>query len=357
MATAEMRERVTEWLTSSDTCYLIGAGCSHCAGKPLIAKLTEDVIANLDISIKNEFSGLKAAAGRAPTIEDFINYLVRYSSILTTVADPTLHKLKPDWIEDALKKIKNGIVDAIVDDWVVSPVHQRFFQRVRPQKKPLDIFSLNYDTAIEASLDSMRANYIDGFRGSNRAWFDPSTFDEVIPVGGVIRIYKLHGSINWLREPTGHIRRAVVRSIDDLKDEPVVVYPSEQKYLQTQYGVYESMMGRFRARLRGNGVNATLVVMGYSFNDEHINEAIVDAVTSAKSNLTVIAFIGPEADVPTQKARIEALAARCDQRFNAYIGDTSWVGSALTAEESRELLKEQLWQFENIVDFIAGPAA
>ena len=356
MATSEMRERVTEWLTSSDTCFLIGAGCSHCAGKPLIGKLTNDVLAKLDKTINDEFAGLKTVGGRDPTIEDLINYLVRYSSILTTVADPTLHKLEPKWIDAAVKRIKSEIVSAIVDDWVSSPVHQRFFQRIMPQRRPLDVFSLNYDTAIEATLDVMRANYVDGFRGSNRAWFDPSTFDDAEQSAG-IRLYKLHGSINWLREPSGHVRRAVVRDVKDLKDEPVLVYPSEQKYLQTQYGIYESMLGRFRTRLRGNVVNARLVTMGYSFNDEHINEAIVDAVTSPKSNLTVIAFIGPEANTAAQKLRIEAIADRCDQRFNAYIGNSASIGSALTADETDELLKEQLWQFEKLVTFIAGAAA
>lgn len=354
MATAEMRERVTEWLTSSDTCFLLGAGCSRCAGKPLIGKLTADVLAKLHVDVKTAFAGLKPIGGRLPTIEDLINYLVRYNAILATVSDPGSHKFDPTWIEGALKEIKREIVAAIVDDWATSPIHERFFQRLAGHRRPIDVFSLNYDTLIEATLDGMRAGYTDGFRGSNRAWFDPTTFDEIPPNSGIIRIFKLHGSINWLRENSGHVRRAVVRTVDDLTDEPVVVYPSEQKYLQTQYGIYETMLGRFRSRLRANGVNARLVTMGYSFNDDHINEAIIDAVRATGSNLTVIAFIGPDTDPVLQAGRLQAIADRCDQRFNAYVGDSTSIGHALPGDETKDLLKENLWQFEKIVDFVAG---
>lgn len=44
----EAKERVTEWLTSPDSCFLIGAGCSKCAGKPLIGELTDRVLEKVD---------------------------------------------------------------------------------------------------------------------------------------------------------------------------------------------------------------------------------------------------------------------------------------------------------------------
>jgi hypothetical protein len=42
---SETKERVLQRLTGSDTCFLIGAGCSRCAGKPLIGELTAKVLA------------------------------------------------------------------------------------------------------------------------------------------------------------------------------------------------------------------------------------------------------------------------------------------------------------------------
>ncbi len=351
----ETKERVLQWLTGSDTCFLIGAGCSRCAGKPLIGELTTKVLANVDASIKTEFDGLKGIGTRPPTIEDLINYLVRYQSILQTVQDAAKHTLKPDWIDSALQAIKREIVTHIADGWVDSPVHARFLQRIgnKWSKTGRDIFSLNYDTIIEATLDNLRYHYVDGFRGSRRAWFDPTIFEEAATCSPNFRIHKLHGSINWLREKTGHVRRAVVSSANDITD-TVVVYPSEQKYLQTQYGVYETLIGRFRYRLRATSVNNCLVTLGYSFNDEHINEAIIDAVNAAGNNLTVIAFVGPDPKSSEQEAQLTTIAARCDHRFNAYVGNSFYVGDALDENESKILLAAELWKFESLVDYIAG---
>ncbi|MCR9194544.1 MAG: SIR2 family protein [Hyphomonas sp.] len=355
----DVREQITEWLTGSDTCFLLGAGCSMCAGKPLIGKLTENVLNGVDEKLLQQFTGLKPSGDRPATIEDLINFLVRYRDILGTITTGDGHSITIDEIDSWLTAIKKKIVSEVADDWESSAHHARFLQRLRgPRNRgPRDIFSLNYDTLLEASLDELRFAYVDGFRGTNRAWFDAETFDE----GSAeisYRIFKLHGSINWTRDASGHVRRGR-NANEDAADEPVVVYPSEQKYLQTQYGVYETLIGRFRNRLRIAGVNNCLIVLGYSFNDEHINEAICDAVNANNSNLTVISFIGPEADRTKQDERLRAFSDRCDSRFNAFIGsgDTGrFIGHALDEDAAQAVLNAELWKFEKLVDFIAGEA-
>jgi len=258
-------------------------------------------------------------------------------------------------------EIKTRIVSEVADDWKASEHHKRFLKRLHDARErrlrdiPCDIFSLNYDTVLEATLDSLRLAYVDGFRGTNRAWFDSQTFDEA-ESGIAYRIHKLHGSINWTRDGDGHVRRGR-NANEDAADEPVVVYPSEQKYLQTQYGVYETLFGRFRDRLRRPGVNNHLVVLGYSFNDEHINEAICDAVNSPQRNLTVIAFVGREEDGAKQDQRLQKLCDRCDSRFNVFIGGKDngrFIGDALDEESSRGVLEADPWKFENLVSCIAG---
>ena len=265
-----------------------------------------------------------------------------------------------DEIDGWLTGLKKKIVEEVADDWEASSYHERFLQRLRgPRDRgPRDIFSLNYDTLLEASLDSLRLPYADGFRGTNRGWFDAGMFDEA-SAGIAYRLFKLHGSINWTRDANGHVRRGR-NAIEDAADEPIMVYPAEQKYLQTQYGVYETLIGRFRNRLRIAGVNNCLIVLGYSFNDEHINEAICDAINANNSNLTVIAFVGPEGDRTRQDERLTAFSMKCDSRFNAFVGDEQtgkFIGHALDADAAKDVLKAQLWKFESLVDFIAGEAA
>lgn len=356
----EVREQITEWLTGNDTCFLLGAGCSMCAEKPLIGKLTENIMQDAAAKLKEHFASLKASGDRPATIEDLINYLVRYRDILDTITSVDGHSLSIGDIDGWLTDIKKKIVEEVADDWEAGPHHERFLQRLRgPHNRgPRDIFSLNYDTLLEASLDSLRLPYADGFRGTNRGWFDASTLDE--PGTGIAyRIFKLHGSTNWTRDANGHVRRGR-NANEDAADEPIVVYPSEQKYLQTQYGVYETLIGRFRNRLRIASVNNCLIVLGYSFNDDHINEAIFDAINANGSNLTVISFIGPEDDRDKQDKRLTAFSERCDSRFNAFVGDDEtgkFIGHALDVGAAKDVLNLQLWKFENLVDFIAGKVA
>ena len=54
------RETVTQWLTGADTCFLLGAGCSRCAGKPLIDELTKYVMQGADNNLSKQFENLKA---------------------------------------------------------------------------------------------------------------------------------------------------------------------------------------------------------------------------------------------------------------------------------------------------------
>ena len=348
----DARETVTGWLTGADTCFLLGAGCSKCDGKPLSGDLPRNVMQGADDDLSKKFNNLKSTNSRPATVEDLLTYLARCRDILNTVSTTGEQSCTTEQIDSWLAYIKRKIVENIADGWSPNDYYKRFLKRLRNPEKPRDVFGLNYDTILEASLDDLRLPYTDGFRGTNRAWFDVDIFNEENTV--VYRLFKLHGSVNWTRDADDHIRRNFHRP-----NEPAVVYPSEQKYIQTQYGVYETLMGCFRSRLRSRRMNNCLVVLGYSFNDEHINEAICDSVNAQGSNLTVISFVGPEKNTDAQNDRLCALESRCDSRFNAFVGDSQeghFIGSAVDPEsdEVRVILEGALWKFENLVDFIAG---
>ena len=353
-----LQEKITEWLMGPETCYLLGAGCSVCAGKPLIGGLTDKAMEKAEGELLQQFKNLRQIGDRQPTIEDLINFLVRYRDILEATTNENAHGLSIENIERWLTEIKREIVNAVADDWESSPQHERFLSRLSMQKRrgPLDIFSLNYDTLLEASLDALRLPYTDGFWGTNRAWFDERSFAET-GEGKSCRIFKLHGSVNWIRDASGYVRRVPAANGNTL-EEPIVIYPSEQKYLQTQFGVYETLMGRFRGRLRMvEKKNSFLIVLGYSFNDLHINEAICDAVNVKGSNLTVVAFVGPEEEKDRQRQRLDKFNDLCDNRFNAFIGcgcTGSFIGNAVEQSEAQPFLEAELWKFENLSMLIAG---
>jgi hypothetical protein len=307
-----------------------------------------------DISSKGAklLADLTSSSGREATIEDLTNHL-QYLSKLLAARKTKDGDWSPDSVVEEIEAIQKSVLKHIGTDWKPSEVHSRFIERLRLQssRRVCDLFTLNYDTVIEATLEADKATYIDGFTGAETAHFDDNLFDDCKNIS--FKLYKLHGSLNWTRDDDGTVRRRPGASLGSAKR--LVIYPAEQKYFLTQFGVYELLMNRFRARLRETRPNNKLVVLGYSFCDDHINEAIIDSLRSKGSNLTVYAFIGPEKDVGAQADRIQKMANICIDRFNAVIGD-KFIGAALSPADWEDVRPLELWKFESIVDLISGGA-
>jgi hypothetical protein len=353
----DLRETILNWLVGPETAFLMGAGCSLCAGKPLMGKLTNDVLPKLDNRIQHLFQRLRGSGGRDATIEDLMTHLIRRRDVLTSM-EFTDETPNLDEINAAINSIRAQIVEEVKDEWQTSRYHERFLSRIGGSERwPRDIFTLNYDTVIEASLEAIRLPYTDGFVGAENAYFEPALFTHKGHNARPFQIYKLHGSINWQRDPDGFVRRKPVKSLTST-GESIVVYPSEQKYVQTQFGVYETLMALFRERLRRPSANNNLVCLGYSFNDEHINEALIDATRQEGANLTIYAFAGAE-KAPNDshidhRLRLARIEARCPGRFNAFVGDRFHVGDAMDEDQACQLLRLHLWKFENLTDYVAG---
>lgn len=347
-------EMILDWVLDSETCFLLGAGASKCAGKPTMPELTARVANAISQETLDTLSTLKGAYNRDPTVEDLINYLLRCREIASAKRTPDPGSWTVEQIDREIASVKNEIAAAVGSDWQPSRVHRAFFERLLGQtnRSICDIFTLNYDTVIEATLEEMRLRYIDGFWGAENATFDAGIFDERIATGPAIRLHKLHGSVNWYRDDSGAVRRRPL--VADHRGDRLLIYPTEQKYVQTQYGVYESLIARFRERLRDNRPNSKLVVIGYSFADDHINWAIEDSLRKSDGSLTVYAFMGTESDLDGQRRRLQVVAERCNSRFNAWVGQEFFIGAGLEHEEWEAVKALDLWRFEKLVEFITG---
>lgn len=347
-------ETIIDWLTDHNTCFLIGAGCSFCAKKPLMGQLTEEVIKKLTPKGKVIIDELHGPdTGSDPTIEDVTNHLLRLQSLAGQRKDQKIENWNLSEIDNEIQLIQKNIVKVIGSNWESSEYHMSFLERLIQNKRSVrDIFMLNYDTVFEASIEELKFPYLDGFRGTENAHFDPLSYSDQ-NTGRYFNLYKLHGSINWIRTPDDTVRRRPLLNIKDT-DVRHVIYPAEQKYIQTEYGVFEWLLRLFRERLKKNLANNYLVVLGYSFSDEHINRAIEDGMLYPGSNLTVFAFLGDSVS-EKRKQNLREMAAKCDNRFNVFLGQTEYIGTALDKAECESFMKMiDLSRFENIIELLTG---
>ena len=145
---------------------------------------------------------------------------------------------------------------------------------------PAEIFTPNYDLLFEQALEQHPLPHFDGFVGSREPWFDLASIEhDTIPARWT-RLWKLHGSINWEKSEEvlndNKITR-VVRVTREAAAGKVMIFPSHLKYDQSRRMPYLAMLDRLRAFFHGKDA-PRLVICGYSFLDDHLNEVLLDGL-------------------------------------------------------------------------------
>ncbi len=170
---------------------------------------------------------------------------------------------------------------------------------IRTHRFPIsEIFTTNYDVLMEQALETCRVPYFDGFVGSCRPFFDQRAIEDDHIAIRWSRLWKLHGSINWrFNRPS----RTVFRSTDVRDGDELLIHPSHLKYDESRRMPYFVMIDRLRGFLRNSEKPVALVVIGYSFADEHINEAIMESLKVNASAACFALQFGELAEYPKAK--------------------------------------------------------
>jgi hypothetical protein len=148
--------------------------------------------------------------------------------------------------------------------------------------KAIEIFTTNYDLLLEQALEDTSIPYFDGFVGSRQSFFDLRSVEENLIPTHWARLWKIHGSINWFQKQNNEIFRSDAFKNDE-KDASYLIYPSHLKYDQSRKMPFLALSDQLSRFLKQP--SAALILCGYSFNDEHINDTIINAL---KSNPTAI---------------------------------------------------------------------
>lgn len=174
-------------------------------------------------------------------------------------------------------------------------------------RERLHVFTTNYDRLIEYGADLAGLHLLDRFVGSLEPVFRSSRLDidmHYNPPGirgepryleGVVRLTKLHGSLDWVYR-NGFVRKSGLPfgpqddhpGINDQSSDSVMIYPNSAKDRETSEYPYVELFRDYAAAVcRPNSV---LVTYGYGFGDEHINRTIADMLTIPSTHLVIISF-------------------------------------------------------------------
>jgi len=279
----------------------IAAGCGlsipHPADpkKPLIrdiAGLTEDLAASFkgspNLSVyQSAVAHLIEDEIAKPNIEVILSHVRAMSRM---VGKKELHGHKRDAIdtlEIAICEFISKSVDQTLPEKGTPYHHLGCWLRSQPREAPVEIFTTNYDLLIEQGLEAQRAPFFDGFIGTRRPFLDIAAIEQDQLPARWTRLWKLHGSINWQFEKGA----GVIRRIGGPAGGSALIHPSHLKYEQSRRMPYLIMIDRLRSFLRKP--SAVLVVSGYSFGDDHINECLVEGLRSNPSAVVFGLLFGP----------------------------------------------------------------
>ncbi len=227
----------------------------------------------------------------------------------------------------AVLKTEQGIRDALFADAQDSDRIRRLlgsflltFASRTATRERLHIFTTNYDRLIEYGCDLLGLRILDRFVGwlnpvfrASRLGIDmhynpPGIRGEPRYLEGVVRLTKLHGSIDWRQEREGAGGARITRSpvpfgapethpevpADALNG--LIIYPNPAKDVETLEYPYAELFRDFAAAVCQP--NAVLVTYGYGFGDDHVNRILRDMLTIPSTHLAILSYDDAAGRIP-----------------------------------------------------------
>ena len=279
---------------SRHVCLLFGAGTSCAAGLPDVGKLLAQVLESLD----DETRALAEGLYEGRNLEEGLSRLRRIRALLTDGEEfagfnlKNAGELESQLTAAIIKHLSRSDLNLAAASALASWAAGEFYTR------PIELFTVNYDLLFETGLEAVGASYFDGFVGTLAARFRPELVDaratgaqEVLP-SSFVRLWKLHGSMNWLVTDDGQ----VVRTGGPVPQEQLAaIYPSDEKYDESRRVPFVVLHDRLRRALAEP--ETLTLVCGYSFGDAHLNEVLFDAARRyPRSEIAVFCY----SSIPTQ---------------------------------------------------------
>lgn len=175
----------------------------------------------------------------------------------------------------------------------------------RTVSKSVNIFTANYDLFIESSLDLLMKNenfiFNDGSNGYFNKVLDSSNYNKSVAYRGLnenylnelpsISLIKPHGSMNWER---GENNQTLIRTCT--VNHPVVVKPTglegQETYLNNHF---HDMLRVFQLEL--DKPQSVLIVIGFSFQDDHIAKMIRRALKNPELMIYIFCYANSDFNV------------------------------------------------------------
>lgn len=255
---------------------------------------------NRQYSLKPNIEELALLLRRIKNRENFLPYPVTGNWADKLVRLEALFKEKNEI--GLYQKIEDTIKNKLLREWLeinstnfLDPIDD-FFSRNTDKRLTLDIFSMNYDMVFETHFAEKKAKPYRGFYSGEWRGFSKAANDEE---SDIINLYKLHGSLDWMRLIDGTIleKVPVEDGYEDYEDsggenriehDPFIIFGQGTKFFSVE--PFFSMIQDFSRKLKERDY---YFVIGYSFFDPYINNLLIQAVKDGGQKNKKIIIVNP----------------------------------------------------------------
>lgn len=304
-------EILSKYLLSENLHFLMSNGCSMYAGSKAINVLeeTEDkkLLKSFKFSgkVKNKDLEIVINSLEKERPEKALDRLYEIKSYCENILTCDISCKELIEFIDRYKKIfiENYVFTI---DYSTNSYHKAILKRITSRNSKLNkvnIFTLNYDVLIEKTAEEMGIIINNGFIGFHNRVFNPASFHLDVHFNNAdgakyfsksINLFKLHGSLSWKLDETKPPYGITEIQIEKVNDEKIIpdciIYPVQTKKKHSLDLPYSEMFRQFIELV--NKPSSTLIIVGYSFLDEHVNDIITNALSNPSFNLIIFSFLG-----------------------------------------------------------------
>lgn len=278
--------------------------------------IVNDELNSYQLSILTSIIQAQSPADFKPTIVDIVT---KHKEELKELEDNikehmfNLYVFQPEKHTDKVEKIYKPLIDALL----VDPIFETDIEE-------LAIFTTNYDLAIENLVDRpfMRNfEFVDGFEAIGRYGERVLSLAEYEKPHDktTIKLFKLHGGLNWLNRKTDD--RIIAwpdiinpRGNTNYDATPWIIYPAGYgPYPRDEFHVLHDYLERYLAKAK------RCIVIGYTFRDigraAHIFDDVMRDLNKQLS--VIISDVKPNID---QLKEVKNLFGRYEGRYEYYSG-------------------------------------
>lgn len=337
--------------------FFISAGCPLSVempeGKwpliPDVANLTKHISEQLkdDEKYKILLEELKKAEKNIENIEDILSFL---RSLLSVSKGGKVRGLTESDLKELEQKISSEIVIKLNVELpsTETPYHNLCnWIRSIDRKVAVELFTTNYDLLMEQALEDFEVPYFDGFVGAKRSFFDLRALEDNLIPTHWSRLWKIHGSINWYQEEIAE-QKKVYRSSEIKKDASHLIYPSHLKYEESRKMPYLALVDQLNRFIRKK--SSLLILSGYSFNDGHLNDTIVNALNANPTAMVLGLMFDTYQNGESERYPDAYKLAKKQHNLNIWTFDKAIIGTNLGDWKNKSIDGED----EDIISFISN---